>query len=59
MMKVRALIKKLEKLEKKIGNKEVIIDFDIHGYYNLEKVKIVKDEDSEALLINLKSSNES
>lgn len=54
-MKVKELIKKLESVDQDL---HVIVDFDSHGYYDLEKVKVVKDQEGDKFL-NLKSSNES
>ena len=55
-MKVKELIKKLQKLEEKHGNLEVIIDYDEHGWYETEKVEKV-DHWSNGDFINIKSSD--
>ncbi len=60
-MKLKTLIKKLQKLEKDHKNADVVVDFDENGFFNLEKVIIVRDGDDDApgkMLVNLKSSNE-
>lgn len=60
-MKLSKLIEKLQKIQKQVKiDPDVIIDFDEdNGYYNLEKVGMVADDESGELLLNLKSSNES
>jgi hypothetical protein len=64
-MKLKTLIKKLQELQKRYGkNFDIVIDHDEHGYYNLEKITIVRDSDGDdppigKTMINLKSSNES
>jgi len=59
-MKLNQLIAKLETIRNNLRpvelNPEVLIDCDENGFYNLEKVRIIKDEDD--TYINLKSSNE-
>ena len=55
-MKVKELIKKLQKLEEKHGNLEVIIDYDEHGWYETEKVEKV-DHWFNGDFINIKSSD--
>lgn len=57
-MKLKTLIKRLQKLEAKHKTVDVIVDFDEHGYFNLEKVKVVKDKETKKVMINLQSSNE-
>jgi hypothetical protein len=63
-MKLKALIKTLQKLESKVkGNPEVVVDFDANGYYYMEKAQIIVDKNEtnpelSTTYINLKSSNE-
>lgn len=60
-MKIKELIKKLQKLEEKHGNLEIVIDYDEHGWYNAEKVEKVDhyfDGECHDCFINIKSSNE-
>lgn len=57
-MKLSYLIKRLQVLKSQIkGDPDVIIDHEEDGgYYNMEKVQIVNED--ETVMINLKSSNE-
>lgn len=57
-MKLKELIRLLGKLEDEYKNHDVIVDFDENGWYDLEKVRIVVDPESEKCFINLQSSNE-
>ena len=58
-MKLKTLIKKLQKLENEHKDRDVVVDFDENGFLNLEDVKLVKGENNDGKkLINLKSSNE-
>ena len=56
MMTVRELEKALSKIKNK--NLRVVVDADENGYYSLEKIEVVNDEDGNEFL-NLDSSNES
>jgi hypothetical protein len=62
-MKLKALIKKLQKIEEKHGNLDCVVDMDDNGYYNLENVKAEEDMEDERvgqrIVVNLRSSNES
>ncbi len=61
-MKLKALIKKLEKLEENVGNKEVVIDLEPGvGWYDIENVKLEtyeNDEGKREVFINIVSNNE-
>ena len=58
-MKLKTLIKKLQKLENEYKDSIVVIDFDDNGFFILEDVNLIKDDgDDGRWVINLKSSNE-
>lgn len=58
-MRLKTLIKRLQALENEHANTEVVVDFDENGFYMLEDVGFVKDENNDDKpYINLKSSNE-
>jgi hypothetical protein len=54
-MKVKQLIEKLKEVNQEA---DIIIDGDTNGWYDLEKVDIYNDEDSDKAMVNLISSNE-
>lgn len=55
-MKKNELIRKLQKIE---GNLEIRVDFDDNGWFELEKVSVLTDDDEGGcLFINVKTSNE-
>ena len=58
-MKLKTLIKKLQKLENEYKDSIVVIDFDDNGFFILEDVNLIKDDGNDGRwMINLKSSNE-
>lgn len=60
-MKLKALIRRLQALDEKEDNIEVVVDFDENGFYKLEKITVITDHsnaEKSTRMVNLVSSNE-
>ncbi len=55
-MKIKELKKLIEKFDDDL---QVVIDFDLNGYYVLERVQPARANNDEIIFVNLISSNES
>jgi len=58
-IKLVQLVNRLEKILNEHGNLEVRIDNDPeNGWYDLEKIQVKKDKETQEKFLNLQSSNE-